>query len=242
MARERSPERATAKKIWLESGGVIKLKAIAADLGVGETQVRKWKSQDRWSDELKGNVTESIRNVTKGPGAPYGNKNALGNSGGSGGPPRNDKAVTHGFFRKYFPQRTVEIMEHIAEREPLDMIWDNIMIQYTAIIAAQPIMYVEDKEDVTKVMTESADNAFGGSEKWEYQHAWDKHAAFMNAQSRAMTTLQGLIKRYEEMCRLGYADEEQQLRIKKLKGEVEKISGEEKRQPIHITVDYGDGS
>ncbi|MEJ3717101.1 phage terminase small subunit [Paenibacillus polymyxa] len=220
MARERSPERDTAKKIWLESGGVMKLKAIAADLGVGETQVRKWKSQDRWSDELKGNVTESNRNVTKGPGAPYGNKNALGNSGGSGGPPRNDKAVTHGFFRKFLPDDTAEIMNAIEDRSPLDMIWDQIMIQYAAILRAQQIMFVKDSEDVTKVLTESADNAFGGSEKWEYQHAWDKHAAFMNAQSRAMTTLQGLIKRYEEMCRLGYADEEQQLRISKLKAEV----------------------
>ncbi|WP_058830719.1 phage terminase small subunit [Paenibacillus polymyxa] len=177
-----------------------------------------------------------------GHGAPKGNKNALGNSGGTGGPYGNDKAVTHGFFRKFLPDDTAEIMDAIEDRSPLDMIWDQIMIQYAAILRAQQIMFVKDSEDVTKVLTESADNAFGGSEKWEYQHAWDKHAAFMNAQSRAMTTLQGLIKRYEEMCRLGYADEEQQLRIKKLKGEVEKISGEEKKQPIHITVDYGDGS
>ncbi|MEE4577850.1 phage terminase small subunit [Paenibacillus polymyxa] len=155
-----------------------------------------------------------------GHGAPKGNKNALGNSGGAGGPYGNDKAVTHGFFRKFLPDDTAEIMDAIEDRSPLDMIWDQIMIQYAAILRAQQIMFVKDSEDVTKVLTESADNAFGGSEKWEYQHAWDKHAAFMNAQSRAMTTLQGLIKRYEEMCRLGYADEEQQLRISKLKAEV----------------------
>lgn len=249
MARERSQERDTAKKIWLESGGVMKLKAIAADLGVGETQVRKWKSQDRWSDELKGNVTESNRNVTKGPGAPYGNKNALGNSGGSGGPPRNDKAVTHGFFRKFLPDDTAEIMDAIEDRSPLDMIWDQITIQYAAILRAQQIMYVKDQQDITKEIKKTELTSFGGedggaTEKMEYeiQFAWDKHATFLNAQSRAMTTLQGLIKRYEEMCRIDDADEEQQLRIKKLKGEVEKISGEEKKQPIHITVDYGDGS
>ena len=62
MARERSPERDKAKQMWLESGGTMELKDIAAALSIGETQVRKWKSQDKWAADLKGNVTirESI--------------------------------------------------------------------------------------------------------------------------------------------------------------------------------------
>lgn len=83
MARERSPERDKAKQMWLESGGTMKLKDIAAALSVGETQVRKWKSQDKWADDLNSNVTnESKSNVTK-RGAPKGNKNAVGNRGGA---------------------------------------------------------------------------------------------------------------------------------------------------------------
>lgn len=65
MARERSPEREKAKQIWIDRGGTAKLKDIAAELGIGVTQVRKWKSQDHWDDDLKGNVTnESKGNVT----------------------------------------------------------------------------------------------------------------------------------------------------------------------------------
>ncbi|MEK3851216.1 phage terminase small subunit [Paenibacillus sp. FSL R7-0340] len=216
----------------------MKYKEIAEKYNVSLNTVKSWKQRYGW-DRKKGAHNQKRAHTNKG-GAPPGNQNAKGNRGGPGGPHGNDKAVTHGFFRKFLPDDTAAILDAIEDRSPLDMIWDQITIQYAAILRAQQIMFVKDREDVTKVLTESTDNAFGGSEKWEYQHAWDKHAAFMNAQSRAMTTLQGLIKRYEEMCRLGYADEEQQLRIKKLKGEVEKISGEEKKQPMHITVDYGD--
>jgi len=116
MARERSPERDKAKQMWLESGGTMKLKDIATALSVGETQVRKWKSQDKWAAELNSNVTnESNGNVTnrgapKGNknavgnrgGAPPGNQNAKGNSGGAGGPFRNKKALKTGMYETIF--------------------------------------------------------------------------------------------------------------------------------------------
>jgi uncharacterized protein YjcR len=111
VAKERSPNRDIAKKMWLDSGGKMLLKDIAAALGLGETQIRKWKSQDKWAAELNSNVTnESNSNVTIRKGAPKGNKNAVGNKGGAprgnqnakgnrggkGGPPGNKKAVTTG--------------------------------------------------------------------------------------------------------------------------------------------------
>lgn len=116
MARERSPERDKAKLMWLESGGERKLKDIAAELGVSDSQVRKWKNQDKWDAALNSNVTnESNSNVTKrgAPkgnknavgnrgGAPPGNKNAVGNSGGPGGPYRNKHALKHGIYETIF--------------------------------------------------------------------------------------------------------------------------------------------
>lgn len=83
MARERSPERDKAKQMWLESSGATRLKDIAAALSIGETQVRKWKSQDGWAANLNSNVTQRR--------APKGNKNAVGNRGGA--PPGNKCAV-----------------------------------------------------------------------------------------------------------------------------------------------------
>ncbi|NGP58162.1 hypothetical protein FLT15_07085 [Paenibacillus thiaminolyticus] len=243
MARARSPNRDIAREIWLGSGGDMKLKDVAAELGLTESQVRKWKSLDKWDDDLKGNAPFGNSNVTnKGkPGAPKGNKNALGNEGGA--PKGNSNAVTHGFFQKFFPAETLEIMGQIAERSPLDILWDQITIQYTAIIRAQQIMYVRDIEDMTKEVkkTETVDTDGFSSEKeeWEIQFAWDKQATFMNAQSRAMSELRSSIRQYEEMCRQGHADEEQQLRISKLKGEVavleQKAAGNDDK-PIEIMI------
>ncbi len=105
MPRARSPDRDRAKQLWLESGKKRMLKEIAAELGVSETQVRKWKSQDRWDDD--GKVTlpkESAKgkgNVTKRPrGAPQGNQNAMGNHGGA--PKGNTNSMKHGAYRQIF--------------------------------------------------------------------------------------------------------------------------------------------
>lgn len=95
MAPRKSENRIKAEQIWLESGGVMKLKDIAAQLGVSDTQVRKWKSQDDWEAKLNGNVTDLNGNVTekgkgnvtqrerKKRGAQPGNQNALNNCGGA---------------------------------------------------------------------------------------------------------------------------------------------------------------
>ncbi|PAF22766.1 hypothetical protein CHH49_04055 [Terribacillus saccharophilus] len=91
MARPRNPKRDEAFRLWKESNGTKALKEIAAELDVGDSQIRKWKNQDRWEDQLNGNVTiESNGNVTK-RGAPKGSKNARGNKGGKA-PPGNQNA------------------------------------------------------------------------------------------------------------------------------------------------------
>lgn len=109
MARPRNPKRDQAFEIWKESGGKKKLKDIASELGVSDSQIRKWKNQDKWDEALNSNVTKLKGNVTKRKrGAPLGNKNAVGNEGGAHTGNRN--AVKHGFFSKYIPVETLEIM------------------------------------------------------------------------------------------------------------------------------------
>nr|WP_187698971.1 phage terminase small subunit-related protein [Paenibacillus alvei] len=139
VARERSPQRDEAMKMWLDSGGKMKLKDIAAALGLGETQIRKWKSVDRWADVLNSNVTnDSNSNVTKRRGAPKGNKNAVGNRGGApqgnqnakgnrggaGGPYRNKKALKHGMYETIF----MDALEP-DEQELLDQIDTTPLVQ-----------------------------------------------------------------------------------------------------------------
>ena len=54
MARERSPNRDKAKTLYLSANGEIKLTDIAAQLNVSDSQIRKWKSTDKWDNELNG--------------------------------------------------------------------------------------------------------------------------------------------------------------------------------------------
>ena len=65
MPRARSPKRDEAYKMWLDSNGKTKLKDIASALGVSESQVRKWKNQDKWNSNVtnqpNGNVTKRKR-------------------------------------------------------------------------------------------------------------------------------------------------------------------------------------
>lgn len=104
MARKRDPRRDEAKRIWLESNGEKQLKEIATELNVSDSQVRKWKSQDKWSAELKGNVTIGKSNVTNQGGAPFGNQNAKGNKGNSRASPPvgNKNALKTGEYETIF--------------------------------------------------------------------------------------------------------------------------------------------
>ncbi|WP_328802011.1 phage terminase small subunit [Paenibacillus sp. LX16] len=213
----------------------LKYKDIAEKYDVSPNTVKSWKRRHGWIREKGAPKTKGVH--PKRPGAPPGNQNAKGNKGGAA-PPGNQNAVTHGLFTKYLPVETLAIMEQLQERSPLDMLWDNIMIQYTAIIRAQQIMYVRDQKDMTKTLVEEKDgNVFG--QKWEVQQAWDKQATFLQAQSRAMSELRSSIRQYEEMCRQGKADQEQQLRLQKLKGEVallnKKVDSDEDK-PIEILI------
>lgn len=84
MARARKPARDKAKNEWLKNGGKIPTKELAANCGVSEVQIRKWKSADKWQAELE----------CKKRGGQKGNKNAAGH----GAPKGNTNAETHGAY------------------------------------------------------------------------------------------------------------------------------------------------
>lgn len=223
MPRQRSPKRDLAYRLWLESDKKRKLKDIAAELEVSESQVRKWKNQDNW----KGNVTNKVKgNVTKRRGGQPGNKNAVGGAGGAA-PLNNNNAEKYGFFSKYLPEETVSIIEEMP-KDPLDILWDQIQIAYAAIIRAQKIMYVQDRDDKTIERIEEKDGNVCG-EKWEVQQAWDKHGNFLQAQARAQKTLESMINKYDDLLHKNWdlATEEQRARIERIKADTERIKGGE---------------
>jgi len=240
MPREKSECRKRAFEIWRDSGGKIKLKDLADQLGIPDSRIRKWKTIDKWEDKLKGALhlaKGSAPKQKKPRGAPKGSKNALGNKGGPGGPEGNDHAVKHGFFSRIFPddEETMAILAEIQLKSPIEILWEQIHIQYLAIARAQQIMFVTNKGEMIKELKRSyekttkrsTEKTNSGSEECEYEYefqfAWDRQATFLKAQSRAMSEMRSSIKQYEELLRQGKGDEEQQLRIDKLKAELEKI-------------------
>ena len=220
MARPRSPEREKAYQLWMESEKKRQLKDIAAELQVSEEQVRKWKNQDKWD---KVTLPKTKSNVTNRKGGQPGNKNAEGHGGT--GPPKNKNAEKHGFFSRYLPEETFSIIQEIEQKSQLDILWENIQIAYAAIIRAQQIMYVRDREDMTTTKIQQKDGDSVTEERWEVQQAWDKQATFLKAQARAQSELRSLIKQYDEMLHKNWdlATEEQRNRIELLKVQTEKM-------------------
>ena len=105
MARARSENRDKAKKTWLDSGGKATTKELAAAAGVPEARIRKWKSEDKWQQEL------DALNAGK-RGAPKGNRNAAGH----GAPKGNNNAETHGAYtRVHLETLTHEEREYIEQ-------------------------------------------------------------------------------------------------------------------------------
>ena len=207
MARTRSPDRDKAFEIWKESNGKKKLKDIATELSLSDTQIRKWKNQDKWDEKLKVTLPNTNSNVTKKKGPPYGSKNALGNKGGAA-PKGNQNAVKHGLFAKYLPQETMDIVEQIGNMSPIEMLWMNIKMHFAQIMRAQQIMFVTSKEEMIKELKKEKYEVIernGEAEtvptelQYEFQFAWDRHATFLNSQSRAMAELRNMLKQFSEM-------------------------------------------
>lgn len=215
MARAPDERIDQAKEMYLQGQ---KLVEIASQLNLPEGTVRRWKCTHKWDNERSDKKSE--RSHRKKGGQPE-NKNAVGNDGGA--PEQNKNAEKYGFFSKYLPDETREIFSAIEQADPLDLLWHQIQIAYAAIIRAQKIAYVRDRDDKTKEKIMSGE----ASDMYSVQQAWDKQNEFMKAQARAQGELRSLIKQYDEMLHKdwGMATEEQRSRIAQIKAQTDKLTG-----------------
>ncbi|MDA2163866.1 phage terminase small subunit [Bacillus cereus group sp. Bc252] len=249
MARQRSPDRNKAYEIFKEHNGDITNRKVAELLSTSERTVNEktvggWKTKDKWIQQLNGVLHKNERSTPKKdteyskkkPGAPKGNKNAVNNRGGakkgnknavgnSGGaaPLRNSNAATHGLYRKYLPKELYDLKEELEEainNDPLSILWESIMLQHAQIIYAQRIMFVKDNKDMTKELRKNKLSESGFEEEWEIQFAWDKQASFLNAQSKALSTLSALIKDFD---RLATIDDERRTKLEFIQVQIDKI-------------------
>ncbi|HBF1530010.1 TPA: helix-turn-helix domain-containing protein [Clostridioides difficile] len=208
----------------------MKQKEISAKYDISLNTLKSWIKRYNWANEKKKGAPKNKR------GAPIGNKNATG-------PPGNKNAEKFGFFSKYLPEETQDLINEIKDKDKFDILWEQITIQYAAIIRAQKIMYVKDKEEMIKELKKHESTENGEKIEYEFQFAWDRQASFLNAQSRAMSELRSLIKQYDEMIHKDWnlATEEQKNRVEKLKCEVDNLSKDDiGDDELKISVDYGD--
>ncbi|MEC1411920.1 phage terminase small subunit [Bacillus safensis] len=196
----------------------MKYKDLAEKYGVSINTIKSWKKRHGW-ERKKGAPKEKSVHTKKG-GQP-GNKNAVGNSGGA--PARNQNAKTHGFYSKHMPAEAFEIMQDIQEFSPVDLLWEQIQIQFTAIVRAQKIMFVESKDEMIKELKKKksvvSDSTDIEEEEYEFQFAWDRHATFLNAQSRAMGELRSLIKQFDNIA---HETDERRLKLEQMRLNIEK--------------------
>ncbi|SDL20027.1 phage terminase small subunit [Natronincola ferrireducens] len=224
MGRQRSPNRDAAHELYKNHNGNITSKEIAEILNEKVSNINTWRVKDKWR--------KSLNKV----GAPYNNQNAVGNKGG-GAPQENQNARTYGWYSKYYPAKARNLIKEAEEagETPLEILWAQIMTQWIAIIRAQKIMFVKNKEDKTKELKKlkSESKNLGTKsnpdivevyreEEYEIQQAWDKHATFLNAQSKAMGQLTNMLKRYDEMLHANWdtTTEEQKLRVERLRVQI----------------------
>lgn len=157
----------------------------------------------------------------------------------------------HSIFNQFLSDETIEIMEKMGGRTSIDLIWDQIQIQYAAIIRAQRIMFVADQDDMIKELKKAKYMPFSLeeetvegmqpepeiiAEEFSFQFSWDRHATFLNAQSRAMGELRRLIKQFEE---LAHAKDERRLKLKQIELTIEKTKKavrEEKEEDLQIMI------
>lgn len=159
----------------------------------------------------------------------------------TGAPPEkmknNQNAKKHGFFSRYIPKETLEIMGMLDEKKPADLIWDQIMIQYAAIIRAQEIMFVTDKNEMIKELKKEKETENSVEVEYEIQFAWDRHATFLNAQSRAMSELRSLIKQFNE---LAHENDERRLKLEQMQNVIEKTKAETELAHERVKLLKGD--
>ncbi len=134
LARNRRPERDNAFRLWIESGKKRELKDIAAELGVADSQVRKWKKEDNWEDKSKGTqpFNEPFQKTHKKiRGGQCGNKNAVGH----GAPIGNRNNLKHGIYSKILysslsdEEKNLLSINELNEKEELKFIINLCDIQ-----------------------------------------------------------------------------------------------------------------
>lgn len=214
-----------AKKLY-DSG--VSLADIAKQFNIPHSTVKSWKFREKWEtvaslhpDATASDARNHARTVKPGCRPPF--------------QPKNKLAVTHGLFARYLPEETRDIAEQMMDRKQIDLLAEQIVLAYAAILRAQKLMYVTDRKDMTREIQSDGSDSTG----YLIQMPWDKQAAFMQAQARAQAQLANMIKLYDELSRSELATEEQRARIAQIKANAARITDGGTGEDDGVIIDYG---
>ncbi|WP_018391834.1 phage terminase small subunit [Bacillus sp. 37MA] len=228
----------------------ITLAALAEKHDVKLGTLKSRKSREGWSrdptkkdaSKIEKVATIERKDATKKKGAPVGNSNGKGNKGNktAAPPKRNSNALKHGFYAKHLPEEFLEIMDEVRKADPIDLIWEQIVIQYTSIIRAQKVMWVASGDDHLKEESGSSWGDAGGGESFKVSFAYEQYYAYLSVQSRAMAELRNLIKQFDEQAHVHDERrlklEQMRIAIDKSKAEIEKLNSNNDDGPIEILI------
>lgn len=187
-------------------GTKINLKDLAEKHGLSVSTVRSRKAREEWCKyevvdaTVRPVLTKKIIEPEKVTKVKQGNIVAR---------PRKDSP-----WLKFLPDEMVKVMETMESIDPLDILYDQIRIQWAIILRAQEIMFVADQTDIDKFKTAASME----SDSWEIHTAWDKHGKFMSQLSTAQKELRGLIK---EFMTIAPVEDERRIRIRNMEANTE---------------------
>lgn len=124
MPRKKDVNRDKAKRIFLDSDGLMSNKEIAEALKVDADKIRKWKYMDKW--------VEALENKPKKQGAQKGNQNAKGH----GAPKRNKNAETHGAYSTVYFDELSEDEKKLIDSVTLNTS-ENMLRELQTLIAKE---------------------------------------------------------------------------------------------------------
>lgn len=200
-------DRQIARRYFIESGGQMPSAEIARRIGRPASTVRKWKQRGDWARllALGGPDDALIR-------API------------PAPRRQGPCAV--------PPKVRAIMDAAGGMDEREILWKVILFQYASIVRAQELMYVRDENDTRFLAKgEGVDGEQGST--YEPHAAWDRHASFMQAQSRAVAAFNSSLKAYQQLMVGVHTADARQQQAKLLAQKVKKLT-ESQSPEIHI--------
>jgi len=224
----------------------ITLIELAEKHGVKEGTLKSRKSREGWKKVATKKDASKTKKMQ--PSKKDATSNASRKRSGNPNPKnqftsRNNPKLDHGLFAKYLPDETQEIIEAMNAKSAADLMWDQITIQYAAILRAQKIMHVDSKDEMIKEL--KREKMQGGKNpsqevEYEFQFAWERQAQLLTAQSRAITELRTSINHFIKLA--DEADErrlkleQMQLSIDKTKVEIDKLGSDDETGSFEIKI------